>query len=127
MGAMSLKSSLLCAFVAVLLATPVFVSAQSTAPASQPSKAVVIVLSGTIDDYNKAALMQRFEQARKLGADTIILQIDTYGGLVTAGLDISQFLKRQDDLHVIAFVHETAISAGAMMALACNELVMEPN
>jgi membrane-bound serine protease (ClpP class) len=124
---MGLKSLVLCALVALILATPLSVFAQSTAPASQPSKAVVIVLQGTIDDYNKAALMQRFEQARKLGADTIVLQIDTYGGLVTAGLEISQFLKRQDDLHVIAFVHEKAISAGAMIALACNEIVMEPN
>src|SRR3954454_23431796 len=104
MGAMGLKSLVLCALVALILATPLSLFAQSTAPASQPSKAVVIVLQGTIDDYNKAALMQRFEQARKLGADTIVLQIDTYGGLVTAGLEISQFLKRQDDLHVIAFV-----------------------
>jgi membrane-bound serine protease (ClpP class) len=29
-------------------------------------------------------------------------------------------------LHVVAFVHEKAISAGAMIALAANEIVMEP-
>ena len=56
----------------------------------------------------------------------MILQINTYGGLVTAALDISRFIKRQDDLHTIAFVDDKAISAGAMISLACNEIVMEP-
>jgi membrane-bound serine protease (ClpP class) len=84
------------------------------------------VLRGTIDEFNKASLIKRIEEARSLGADTVILQINTYGGLVTSGLDISSFLKRQNDLHIIGFVDEKAISAGAMIALACNEIVMEP-
>jgi membrane-bound serine protease (ClpP class) len=88
--------------------------------------AVVVVLKGEIDEFNKDSMIKRFDEARKLGADTIILQINTYGGLVTSGLDISGFLKRQNDLRVIAFVDEKAISAGAMIALACNEIVMEP-
>ncbi|HEY1629251.1 MAG TPA: hypothetical protein VGF52_05295 [Tepidisphaeraceae bacterium] len=87
---------------------------------------MIIQLKGEIDDYNRDSLMRRFAEARQLGADTIILQLNTYGGLVTAGLDISSFLKRQNDLHVIAFVDEKAISAGAMIALSCNEIVMEP-
>jgi membrane-bound serine protease (ClpP class) len=73
------------------------------------------------------ALVRRFDAARKLGARVIILQIDTYGGAVTAGLEISHFLKSQPNLHTIAYVPRKAISAGAMIALACNELVMGPN
>ena len=98
----------------------------ATAPSTQPSQAAVIVLGGVIDNFNRDTLFKRFEQARAIGADTVILQIDTYGGLVTAGLDISRYIKRQDDLHVIAFVDEKAISAGAMIALACDEIVMAP-
>ncbi len=103
---------------------PASTSAPSSSRAEQ--RAVVIELRGDIDEYNKATLVKRFAEARKLGADTIILQINTYGGLVTSGLEISQFLKRQNDLHVIAFIDEKAISAGAMIAIACNEIVMAP-
>ncbi|HMB96589.1 MAG TPA: ATP-dependent Clp protease proteolytic subunit [Tepidisphaeraceae bacterium] len=88
------------------------------------SKTVIIELKGEIDDYNKNSLERRFGDARQLGAETIILQINTYGGLVTSGLDISQFLKRQNDLHIICYIDEKAISAGAMISLACDEIVM---
>ena len=79
----------------------------SPAPASPQAAAAggpaaVISLSGKVDDYNRDALFRRFDKARKLGAKTVILQIDTYGGLVTSGLDISRFLKRQNDIHTIA-------------------------
>lgn len=96
----------------------------ATAPARTPT--VVITLEGVVDDYSRDALFKRFEAARKLGAKVVILKLDTPGGLVTAGLDISRFLKRQDDLHVIAFVHEKAYSAGIMIGLACDEIVMQP-
>ena len=96
----------------------------ATAPA--PGRAVVITVDGQIDEYTKGVLVRRFEKARSLNADTVILQIDTYGGLVTSALEMSRFIKRQDDLHVIAFVHDKAISAGAMIALAADELVMSP-
>jgi membrane-bound serine protease (ClpP class) len=105
-------------------------AAPATAPApsqsAAPTQAAVVLLDGMIDDFNRDSLIKRIDRARELGADTIILQIDTYGGLVTAGLDISRFLKRQDDLHIIAFVDEKAISAGAMIALACDQIVMSP-
>src|SRR5687768_14123583 len=91
-----------------------------------PGAAVVVTIDGPVDDYTRDRLFKRFEEARALGADTVILRVDTYGGLVTAGLDISRFLKRQDDLRVIAYVDDKAISAGAMIALAADEIVMKP-
>jgi membrane-bound serine protease (ClpP class) len=93
---------------------------------STPHKAAVVVLQGPIDDYSRDMLFKRFIDARAVGADTVILRIDTYGGMVTAGLDISRYIKQQTDLHTIAFVHNKAISAGAMIAMACDEIVMEP-
>jgi membrane-bound serine protease (ClpP class) len=95
-------------------------------PATAPSSsAAVVLLKGPIDDFSRRSLEKRFAEARAAGAHTVILQINTYGGLVTSALDMSRFIKRQDDLHTIAFVDEKAISAGAMIALACDELVMQ--
>src|SRR5437660_327440 len=36
----------------------------------------------------------------------------------------SSLLKRQHDVHTIAYVNPRAISAGAMIAMACDEIVM---
>ena len=120
--------------VAMSLLTAASRPARAVEPATGPSEAantngtaVVITIDGQIDDYTKGVLFRRFEKARSLNADTVILQIDTYGGLVTSALEMSRFLKRQNDLHVVAFVHDKAISAGAMVALACDELVMSPS
>jgi membrane-bound serine protease (ClpP class) len=120
------------ATVLSLLATVLLAAslrAQTTQPSAMPTTstpAAVVVLKGSIDDWRRDELFRRFDEARREGAKTIILRIDTPGGLVTAGLDISRFLKAQSDLHVIAFVHNQAISAGAMIAMACDEIVMEP-
>ena len=113
-----------------LTALPCFAAA-ATAPATRQSepdsrRAAVITLDGVIDDYSRDALFKRFAEARRLGASVIILKLNTPGGLVSAGLDISRFLKQQDDLHIVAFVDEKAYSAGIMIGLACDELVMEP-
>jgi membrane-bound serine protease (ClpP class) len=88
------------------------------------NRAAIIQLKGEIDEYNRDQLFRRFEQARKYGAKTVILNVDTYGGMVVAGEEISRYIKRQEDLHVIAFVQDKAVSAGAMIAMACDEIVM---
>src|SRR4051794_32554000 len=125
MCGMGIARTALVILFAMLVASLIGVSAAadmsspSTAPTSS-SKAAVVVLEGPIDEYNRDMLMRRFSDARAVGAKVVILQIDTYGGMVTAGLDISQFIKQQNDLHTIAFVHRKAISAGAMIAMACD-------
>jgi membrane-bound serine protease (ClpP class) len=101
--------------------------APSVARAAAPPPAVVISLHGEVDDFTRDALQQKFAEARALGAKTIILDMNTPGGLVTAGLDISRFLRRQNDLHVIAYISDKAYSAGALIAVACNEIVMNPS
>jgi membrane-bound serine protease (ClpP class) len=123
-----LRLPILAAVLIVPLLT-VFAGAQpATAPAAKrPSQqAAVVELSGTIDNFSRDSLVRRFDRARQIGADTVIVEINTYGGLASAGLDISRFLKRQDDLHTIALVNDNALSAGAMIALACDEIVMAP-
>ena len=40
------------------------------------------------------------------------------------GTEIARFIRRQNDIHTIAFVKDHAISAGSMIALACDEIVV---
>ena len=88
-------------------------------------RAAVVALHGEINQFNQRMFERHFKQALDTGARTIIIDIDTYGGLVNAGLEISHFIKAQK-VHTIAYVNNKAISAGAMIALACNEIVMAP-
>lgn len=122
--ALAAIASLLPPSVSRAVAKQDFVPAAAT---DAPVKQVVIIsIDGPIDEYTKRVLFRRFAKARAMNAEAVILQIDTYGGLVTSALEISRFIKRQDDLHVVAFVRDKAISAGALIALACDELVMSP-
>jgi membrane-bound serine protease (ClpP class) len=112
--------------IAFGLIAGLLVHAVHAQPTTNPSQsAAIVLLKGPIDDFSRRSLERRFAEARASGAHTVILQIDTYGGLVTSALDMSRFIKRQNDLHTIAFVDEKAISAGAMISLACDELVMQ--
>ncbi|HWE92732.1 MAG TPA: hypothetical protein VG269_02055 [Tepidisphaeraceae bacterium] len=118
----------LAVIVALLLVPGLPGVGRAASAATQPSgaSAAVIRLSGEVDDFSRDALFRRFREAQAAGAKTVILEIDTYGGLVTSGLDISQFLRGQTAVHTIAFVNSKAISAGAMIAMACDEIVMAP-
>jgi membrane-bound serine protease (ClpP class) len=97
--------------------------AQTPTPANS---AAVIRISGEVDDYRRDMLFSRFHKAEASGAKIVILEIDTYGGLVTSGLDISRFLRGQSKVHTVAFIDNKAISAGSLIALACDEIVMSP-
>jgi membrane-bound serine protease (ClpP class) len=108
-----------------LMANPA--RAQQSRPVITSSNAAIISLDGEIDDYSRDTFIRRFNAAKSRGAQTVIVDLNTYGGLVTAGLDLSRFLKNQSDVHTIAYVDTKAISAGAMIALACNEIVMAEN
>lgn len=133
---MSTRANWFC-LLACLTAACSLIAATAADPATRPApapitapgfeKAAVVRVSGEIDDFVRDSVYRNVADARAQGARTIILEINTYGGLLTAGLDTSSFLKRQNDLHIIAFVHDKAISAGAMIAMACDEIVMDPS
>lgn len=102
--------------------------AQPARQQSQPGQSAAIVpLVGEIDDYSRDDLIKRFEKAKQMGAKTIIVSIDSPGGMVTSSMEISRYLKRQTDVRTIAFVKEKAYSGAAMVAVACDEIWMAPD
>src|SRR3954467_1965836 len=78
-------------------------TADTPAPATRPALAAVVVLKGVVDEYSQETLIQRFEQAKAAGAKTIILKLDTPGGLVLAAQQITTYLREQKDIHTVAF------------------------
>jgi membrane-bound serine protease (ClpP class) len=103
--------------------------AAHAAPPATPAPAnpvAIVTLHGEVNDYTRGLLIRQFNQARQAGAKTIILDVDTYGGSVISALDITRFLRSQSDVHIVAYVTK-AISAGAMVSVACDEIVMAPS
>ena len=117
---------LTCLAVAMIAALLASRFARATEPqVAERAPTAVVALRGEINQFNQRMFERHFKQALGTGAQTVIVDIDTYGGLVSAGLEISHFIKAQK-VRTIAYVNSKAISAGAMIALACDEIVMAP-
>lgn len=79
---------------------------------------------GGMIDPGLAAYVERvLEDADEAGADAMIFDIDTFGGRVDAATIIRDAIVDADVL-TIAFVNKRAISAGALISLACDRIVM---
>ena len=87
--------------------------------------AAVIPIKKEITDITTRSLERRVEQALADGAKTIIFEMHTPGGMVTSALDICTIIKRlPDDVRSVAWVHNEAYSAGAMISVACQSIYM---
>lgn len=70
-------------------------------------------------------LKESFRQAREEGINMIILEIDTPGGELAATLEIKNVVLGSS-IKTVCFVNRNAISAGSLIALSCDKLVMAP-
>lgn len=64
-----------------------------------------------------------FEQARQRGADIIVIDLNTYGGLVDAADSIRQRIARCP-IPVYVLIDDRAVSAGALIALSADRIYM---
>lgn len=64
-------------------------------------------------------------EAEKNNADAIIFKINTFGGRVDAATQIKDAIL-STKIKTVAFVNNRAISAGALITLSCNVIVMAP-
>ncbi len=96
----------------------------TTRKADEPLRAAIVTIEGEINDVTLTSLKRRTDDAREAGATMIILEMDTPGGLVSSALDICKYIKNLTDVKTVAWVNQDAYSAGAMISLACDEVVM---
>lgn len=66
-----------------------------------------------------------FEEADSLGADFILLHMNTYGGMVDAA-DSLRTRIMQSRIPVIVFIDNNAASAGALISIAADRIYMRP-
>ena len=97
--------------------------------AEKPSvKAAVIICKDMIDDGLYQSIRRRTQFALDKGAKYIIYEISTYGGLVSAADDISKYLlETGKKAHTVAYITTEAMSAGAMISVHCQDIIMLEN
>jgi membrane-bound serine protease (ClpP class) len=99
--------------------------ASSSAQESKPAAKVVYVapIEGIIDLGLAPFLRRVLQEAADAGAAAVVLEINTFGGRVDAAVQIRDTLLTAT-LPTVAFVNKRAISAGALIALSAEKLVM---
>jgi membrane-bound serine protease (ClpP class) len=97
--------------------------------AENTAKAAIIPCKGLIDDGLFQSIKRRTALAESQGCDFCIYQIETYGGLLKSGDDISKYfiLEAKKKVRTVAYVTTEAISAGAMISVACEDIIMKKN
>ena len=91
-----------------------------------PQKKVYVGLIEEEIDLGLAPYIRRVvSEAEKNNADAIIFKINTFGGRVDAATQIKDAIISTNIL-TIAFINNRAISAGSLIALSCNKIVMVP-
>jgi len=94
--------------------------------ASDRRPVVVIAVSGMVDDGLAKHVIRSFTQHASERNVVYVLEISTFGGNVGAAYDIADAIMGVDNGTTIAYVKDKAISAGALVALACDRLYMAP-
>ncbi len=95
---------------------------RTSAQGSRPA-VYVIRIDGTIDLGLAPFLARTLREAQEGGAAAVLLDINTFGGRVDAAVAIRDTLVNAP-VRTIAFINPRAISAGALIALATETIVM---
>ncbi|MCR4441348.1 MAG: NfeD family protein [Peptococcaceae bacterium] len=93
---------------------------------ASPAQLVYVVpVQGTIDPGQARFVERSYREAGELKATMVLLEVDTPGGMVDAALKIRDTIRRSP-VPTTALVRGGAISAGALITLACEKIAMEP-
>ncbi len=97
----------------------------SGSPLAQPDRRVVYVapVEGVIDLGLAPFVRRAIDEATNAGAAALVLEVNTFGGRVDAAVQIRDALL-DSKVKTIAFVNKRAISAGALISLAAEHIVM---
>ena len=122
---------LTCACAAFLFFNPVGLGADPSLEAD--GKALwFIPIQGDIQPSMAIFVQRHSNRAIENGAEYIVYEIDTYGGLVDSAFQIASYLiSIKDKIKTIAWINNNSenskgasFSAGALIALSCGEIIM---
>ena len=96
-------------------------------PDGQPRKAIIIPLHEDINFVSGAMLKRKFAQAIDDGAEVIILDINSPGGLTMVTFDLMDMVMDAEDIETVAWIQRDAISGAALLSLSCDTVLIKPD
>lgn len=93
------------------------------------TKVALITISGSITPTTTNYITRGIHEARELGAECLIIELDTPGGLLESTKNIVQAFLDSDDLPIVVYVAPegaTAASAGTFITMAAHIAAMAP-
>lgn len=119
---------ILAGFLCLLIFLPLYsllITAQEEVAPQE--KVFFISLEGMIDGGLYSSVERRTKIALAEKPTRIIFEIDTYGGRLEPAFDISEYIAGiTEEVRTVAYIPKKAISAGALIAVSCNEIAMGP-
>jgi membrane-bound serine protease (ClpP class) len=107
-----------------VLASMVLASALARAQSGSTGTSVLVARVEGMIDLGLVPFVERvLKEAEAAGAAAVILEVNTFGGRVDAAVGIRDHLLRSQ-ITTVAFVNKRAISAGALITLATEKIVM---
>lgn len=110
-----------------LLMLSLFLAHISQAKPYQDDKPLVLVIEikSDIDPRSNRYVKLALENAEKINADYLVIEMDTYGGVLTDADDIRTMILEYNK-PVFVFINKDAASAGALISIACDSIYMAP-
>ena len=113
--------SLLLTFIFINITTPSFGAEDNIL--NNNSSVYKLKISGIIDNGLAPYIQRGINEAEENNASYIIFEINTFGGRVDAATVIKDAILNSS-IPTVAYINKRAISAGALISLSCNKIIM---
>ena len=110
---------------ALLLTLLSFIGLFSMLLAQEKSKVMVMEIKSEIDPPMLRYVRLSLEHAEKIKADYVIVEMDTYGGVLTDAKEIVDLIM-DFKKPIWVYINSDAASAGALISIACDSIYMSP-
>ena len=108
-------------------------SATDSARGGKYKRVRLIRVEGVIDQLLESFLERQIDRAVGQGADLIIFEITSPGGLLYVSEQLATKIAELDEregeaaIRTVAYIPEMALSGGTMIALGCDEIYLAPS
>ena len=116
---------MLFAFVLIFSATGLCAQSTPAKTTVDKSKVMVMDIKAEIDPRMLRYVRLSLEHAEKTNVDYVIIDMDTYGGVLTDAKEIVDLIM-DFKKPIWVFVNSDAASAGALISIACDSIYMSP-
>ena len=110
---------------ALLLSASLFLFVVPCLRGQDKSKVMVMEIKEEIDPRMLRYVKLSLEHAEKIQADIIIIEMDTYGGVLTDAKEIVDLIMDVKK-PIWVYINSDAASAGALISIACDSIYMSP-